>query len=178
MARLYLTYGSVPELNPLSRYDRIRALHASGAAYAKTPASWWNEWLRAVLILGLPIAAGLIVLLVIKDAPIAGLAMAVLAMIGYRVWLHFHLAQLRPFIRVALQRPLPDNPDPAAERWQQKPWAAGVFFGAFMGGVSLLTDDRPWWVTLLLAAGVGVFFGIAMRFLRKGRWGSIEWTRW
>jgi len=182
MARLYLTIGSVPELRPLSGQERIRVLEASGAAYAKTPASRRNEWLRRALVLGLPIAAGLIVYLVFKDLWIAGLAMAVMAIVVERAWFHFHLTQLRPFMREVLQGPIPDAPASAAEQPGGRPWIGGLFFGAFMAGAMLLTEDRlPWWFVLPLAAGLGLFFGIGLRLLQKGvRVGKfqIRWLKW
>jgi hypothetical protein len=186
VARLYLTFGSVPELRPLARLQRLRVLQASAAAYAKTPASWWDELLRVVLILGLPIASGLIAYLVFKDTLAAVLAMVVIGMTSYRIWFQFHMTQLRPFMREVLQGPIPDAPVPSPDRWRQKPWVAGLVFGALMASLVLLTENRlPLWALLPFAAGGGLVSGLlvggALWFLRKprkGRWGSIERIDW
>ena len=172
MARLYLTLASVPELGPLSSDEGARVVRASVAAYARTPAFRWSHWLRWVLVLGFPVAAALIAYLVFRDALAASLAMVVTVIVCERVWFHYHATQLRPFIREVLQGQVSDAPAPAVEAWQRKPWAASLFFGAFMAGVTLLTEDRlPWSVLLPFAAGMGVvgglIFGFGMRFLNK-----------
>jgi hypothetical protein len=178
MARIYYSHGSVPELQPLSRDERVRVLRMAGAAFGKTQAFRRSLWLLALLGFAAPIGLGLIGYFALQNVA-AGVVVAVIAMqIGYSAWFHLRSTQLRPFIRQVLDGTITEEPPyHRAERWQDDPRyaipQAGLFFGGFMGVAMWISDDRlPWWVILPLAFGSGLFFGTWMWFvhrLLKGR---------
>jgi hypothetical protein len=58
MAKIYLTYGAVPELAPLSPAKRVEVIRASGGRFGKTQQFMRVWWLGAILSFAGPAADG------------------------------------------------------------------------------------------------------------------------
>jgi hypothetical protein len=102
MAKIYLTYGAVPELAPLSSAKRLEVIRASGGRFGKTPQFMRVWWLGVALILVLPLAVGLLVYFS-KAGPVPACWFAIgSGLAGYATWFHVRTSCLRPHIRAYL----------------------------------------------------------------------------
>src|SRR5262245_50221807 len=94
MANFYYSYGSVPELQPLTRDERVRVLRISGGAYGKTPAYRRGLWLMLLLSYVAPLAVGATCYLAFEDWFISVLIGLIALQVGHSIWFHLRLVHL------------------------------------------------------------------------------------
>jgi hypothetical protein len=102
MARIYFTYGAVPELAPLPRAERREIIRESGRRFGKTP-QFMRVWTLGLLIsFIIPIILALIVYLRSRNDSLALWCFVGPGLVGYTAWFHIRTSCLRPHIRALL----------------------------------------------------------------------------
>ena len=102
MTKIFLTYGAVPELAPLSKEKRIEVIRASGGRFGKT-ALFRRVWLLGVVLsFVIPAIIGVIVYLWQEDFRWSCWSFIATGLLGYSLWFHIRTSCLRPHIRAYL----------------------------------------------------------------------------
>ena len=100
--KIYLTYGSVPELAALPLARRNEVLRASGGRFGKTPQFMRVWWLGVTLSFVVPSVVGAMVFLLIGSLTAALYSAVGVGLAGYTAWFHVRTSCLRPHIRAYL----------------------------------------------------------------------------
>ncbi|HXI84768.1 MAG TPA: hypothetical protein VNL17_11850 [Verrucomicrobiae bacterium] len=102
MGKIFLTYGAVPELAPLSPAKRIEVLLASGGRFGKTPLHKRVWWLGVILSVYIPATVGLFIYHWSNNPSWACWISVGLGLLGYSTWFHIRTSCLRPYMRAYL----------------------------------------------------------------------------